>query len=509
MVREEFSNYAEREKRKVKKIGEIIVNAYIVLMFTLLPLYFSNHYFNILHDKRDVYLLISLGLIAMLAAVVLIWLAVSFFRDKSSLWKALKSEYRSVSLLDEMVLAFALLALLSAKLSRYPASSYYGEVAWDVGGQTIFIATLVYFIISRAFGRKVFIWFFVYMGSFAAVLLGVLDRLGYDILLMHKEIERQYALFISTIGNVNIWSGYLSLLVPFYALAPLFLKNRYSRLAAYLFVYMAYFSCFITYSDTCYIGIGTGMLYGVYYSLRKKFRMKNLSVNMILFAVAGLTADILRAARLTPRAIDVDQISQILLQYKLYAVIGVAGIALLLFCIRSEGLQEKVCKVMSRIWIGMILLGVCGVTVYIAVNFSMWLFNYRGTIWYFSWKGYLDGSVKDKIIGAGPGLLDSVTQVQLKKADFEVVWNWYYNTAHNDLLEYLVTTGLLGAVLKILIYILPFTMMKKGEECPAEKAALLAALTGYIGQGLTTGPYILTYVLYMVFLAVYARYCRR
>ena len=39
-------------------------------------------------------------------------------------------------------------------------------------------------------------------------------------------------------------------------------------------------------------------------------------------------------------------------------------------------------------------------------------------------------------------------------------------------------------------------------------AAVLAALVGYLGQGLFTGPYILTYVLYTIFLGVLGAYCR-
>ena len=39
-----------------------------------------------------------------------------------------------------------------------------------------------------------------------------------------------------------------------------------------------------------------------------------------------------------------------------------------------------------------------------------------------------------------------------------------------------------------------------------EKAAVLAALVGYLGQGLFTGPYILTYVLYTIFLGVLGAY---
>lgn len=111
-------------------------------------------------------------------------------------------------------------------------------------------------------------------------------------------------------------------------------------------------------------------------------------------------------------------------------------------------------------------------------------------------------------MGVGPALLDTVTQAQIAKADFYVEWNWLYCTAHNDLLEYLVTMGVFGAACKLLMYILPFVMYARGKERKPEKAAVLAALVGYIGQGLFTGSYILTYVFYIIFLGVMCAYDR-
>ena len=51
-------------------------------------------------------------------------------------------------------------------------------------------------------------------------------------------------------------------------------------------------------------------------------------------------------------------------------------------------------------------------------------------------------------------------------------------------------------------------MLENGKERKSEKAAVLVALVGYLGQGLFTGPYILTYVLYTIFLGVLGAYYR-
>ena len=109
----------------------------------------------------------------------------------------------------------------------------------------------------------------------AAVLaIGIIDRLGYDFLIMHDEIPLQYNIFISTIGNVNFWAGYLSIIIPFFMLAVLFTKNRFARFFIYLLLLAAYFSLFITLTNTTYIGIGIAALFVVWYSLCKVNRLK-------------------------------------------------------------------------------------------------------------------------------------------------------------------------------------------------------------------------------------------
>ena len=308
----------------------------------------------------------------------------------------------------------------------------------------------------------------------------------------------------------------MSIIIPFFMLAVLFTKNRFARFFIYLLLLAAYFSLFITLTNTTYIGIGIAALFVVWYSLCKVNRLKNLAINGILFAIAGGIAEVLWKHPCTPRAIDTDSVSKLLLAHRLYLVPGILGIVIILLFLLGTVFPEKIrtkmdtCveRVLSKVWIWLIIVGVIGVVFYVIYNYNLKLFNFRGSIWYFSFMGFLDGTLWQKLMGVGPALLDTVTQAQIAKADFYVEWNWLYCTAHNDLLEYLVTMGVFGAACKLLMYILPFVMYARGKERKPEKAAVLAALVGYIGQGLFTGPYILTYVFYIIFLGVMCAYDR-
>lgn len=103
---------------------------------------------------------------------------------------------------------------------------------------------------------------------------------------------------------------------------------------------MAYFSLFITLTNTTYIGIGIAVLFVVWYSFQKVIRLKNFAINGILFSVAGMVAEFLWKHPYTPRTIDTDTVSLILLQHRLYFLPGVAGVVILVALLGAGTLSE-------------------------------------------------------------------------------------------------------------------------------------------------------------------------
>lgn len=59
--------YLDNRGYILKKLREEAVKMFMVLMFTLLPLYYSDNYYNILNDKRDIYWLFSRILFVVIA----------------------------------------------------------------------------------------------------------------------------------------------------------------------------------------------------------------------------------------------------------------------------------------------------------------------------------------------------------------------------------------------------------------------------------------------------------
>ena len=87
----------------------------MVLMFTLLPMYYSDNYYNILNDKRDVFWLFSRILFAVIAVSLCVSLILTI--RKRECLKNMRVQLSKICALDVVMLIFAILAVISTAYS--------------------------------------------------------------------------------------------------------------------------------------------------------------------------------------------------------------------------------------------------------------------------------------------------------------------------------------------------------------------------------------------------------
>ncbi len=89
-------------------------------------------------------------------------------------------------------------------------------------------------------------------------------------------------------------------------------------------------------------------------------------------------------------------------------------------------------------------------------------------------------------------------------SDFiEEHWGKRIANAHNEYLQYLVTTGILGAVSYIMIYVSSFYDYIKKKHWCEEKGIWLFGIMGYAGQAVVNNPQALNMATLFLFLAIY------
>nr|MCR5101108.1 hypothetical protein [Butyrivibrio sp.] len=84
---------------------------------------------------------------------------------------------------------------------------------------------------------------------------------------------------------------------------------------------------------------------------------------------------------------------------------------------------------------------------------------------------------------------------------------YFLENLHNDVLEYLITTGVIGAIsyLGIYIYIIVdfIKTIIRNKDVSPNKCYAMVGLIGYIAQSILNGPHPLLTAIYFTLLAIY------
>lgn len=489
----------------MRRFREGVIGFYTLAILGVLPLFFWNDYDDILWAKTLCFWITAAISLVLLLVPFCHWL----FTDRKK-GSEIRRFCHGIDILDIAVAAFGIFSILASVFSEWKVDAWTGRTGWYVGGAMLAMVCLFYFLVSR--GRKSDQRYtFVLIGAaFLVMLFGILNDFWLDPLSMTERVNIYWRdTFTSTIGNVNQFAAYLSILVPFISMFFVCETQPFYKTIAAIVLFPCYLNLFLTHADGIYIGVGIGMLAVLLYSLQSPARYLSFLLNGVWFGVAGWVTTIL--LQLFPK-IAMDDVSPILLGHHAHFIVGGASFALILLhmFVELKADEKKIARflrVMSFILLCVLLLAFVTVVVWLIVNFNPMILNRRGTIWTIALEVYADGEWKDKLIGLGPCCLDH----NAVDYAYEIVESYgaYYTleNAHNDVIEYLVTTGALGCASYVLIFGTVGVRFLKNlfhpQKASDETTFLSVALIGYAAQALLYGPHPLTTAICFLLLAIY------
>ena len=536
------------------------------MLFLVGPLYMTHGYRDIISAKTYI-----VWLSIILTGVVG---SCSLLKEKRepgesgsiTIYRRIRLLQASCELSDVLIAAFGLWALISALCSPWRKQALTGEAGWNVGALLIVALTVLYFAVSRSMLREeLFPIYMLMLGGSLVMALGILNDLGLDPLGVYRGVEEPLKdIFISTIGNVDQYSGYLSMVIP--AALMLFVadggggRSRVVNLLTGGTVLLGFLNIFLTHADSIYLGAGSGAAIAVWYCLYDHRRIRRLLAAGLLFAAAGSVAALLTG--IFPD-IHQDGISSVLLKKNIHITVGAVSALLLIISFRVFGgdgrreipagtvsaLAHTVphtkscgqsqiinCRYQRRIYI--VLLGICVAAAagYVVLNFGPMLFNGRGLIWMIVYRVMSgSGDTGRLILGLGPGCLDfrAEDHAHLMVQYFGDIYE--LSNAHNDIIEYLATTGIPGGIIYAGIYVSvlaegcrrvfgispvpPADTRKFADEgrkpedhlCSPSAgtgrsvtalACTLGGLAGYMAQSMLNGPHPLNFALFYCLMAL-------
>lgn len=458
----------------------IVVGIYMLLILVGLPFYNTEGYSHIGTDKAEFFLKSVTycgGALLPVIALTLLAKVVVLLRNRGlKAWFDL--EYYQVadyfqtrfSWTDCFVIFYGISVLLSYICSDYKQEALWGAEYWYMGMITQLTLVVGYFLISRARIAQKWIVLMLLPVSATVFALGYLNRFGiYPIDMIIQNVQ-----FISTIGNINWYCGYL--VTVFFGACYVFWQGTFKKpwqvllLAAYLAIG---FATLVTHGSSSGIVTLVVLAFVCFRkSAQKREYMEHFWWGMLLLSLVSLATYLLRRNGVLTITY-VEKTTEYLTNSYLPIIMTVVSVVVLLvmfICKKKEIYPQKLFErvtewicvavlMLVRLFVLLIVVNTVGNGIvskltgmsldHILLFSPEWGSN-RGATWMAGVRCFIEQDILHMLVGVGPDcmaafLYESGSEglVEMVKESFGVA---RLTNAHNEWLTILVNTGLLGVV---------------------------------------------------------------
>lgn len=465
----------------IKKAGNLFTTAYLLLIFGVYPFYMKQGYVDIGKAKYHFFIYSSLAAAGIFALI-------SFFLAAQNIGKWLKKrrmhliDWDKLSVVDLFVMMYATEIFISYAFSDFRKEALWGTEGWYMGFVLKLTLCALYFFISRLWDGSRIVWYTAIAASGIVFIFGILDR--FSIYLIPLEIRQSE--FISTLGNINWYSGYLSVLAPVGISIFLFQnENIYRKLFYAIYTTVSFMAGLSQGGDSIFLFFAALFFMLLWISIEKEAWFRNYFLLIFLW---GLSAQVVRLMRLLMPDhynYDTNNLCAYATGSNITLVVGIFGLlayAALSWKKEKLILNEHIKKIVRKTMIVLLLGGmalwffVSGINTFTGVfgleqkSFLLLNENWgngRGAAFSIAFDGFKQLPVLHKIIGVGPdcfsayvyGLPDVAVKLR------EAFGNSRLTNAHNELLTCLINEGILGVCLFLgIVVFFVKKCMKKGTE---------------------------------------------
>lgn len=437
-----------------KALTSFIATVYLLVMFAVYPFYLKEGYVGAGASKYRFFLYSSIVAVLLLLLTGLVELIKSF---------------NHFIITDAFIMGFVIVTLISYFISPFRATAFLGADGWYMGLVTLILICVIYVLISRLWEFDVIVVYAALIFSALVYLIGILDRFSIYIL----PFAVRNPSFISTIGNINWFMGYYSVITPIGVGIFLYelkhgtsMKRRWALLA---YVFIAFMAGFAQGSESIFLFLAalfTGLLFLCYKDI---FNLKDI---FLLTGIMGLAAQIIRVMRLVyPEGYNYQTDGPCAYFTSSTASLIIVIIAVIIWQLlaRFEELNKYAKIVIWAIWIleviaflAFIVIGILktNTNLIAGFNYSLFYFNERfGSERGVAYKATIDGLRELPFIGilfgVGPdAFVEYVYSVPTIDNYLRSIWpNQPLTNAHCEMLNMLVNEGIIGMLVYLGIFL--------------------------------------------------------
>lgn len=411
--------------------------------------------------------------------------------------------------------AFALTGLVATAASIAPVSSLWGLGGY-YGGYALVLITALAYLLVRAFARGTdvnFLFFGVGVTASIVTVLYVLNIFNIDLIGTYRDtavVER--AQFFSTLGQKDFNAGFFAIALPIVFYAWLTAKGRAQNIAYGIPMVFGGLALAVVDAEALTLGVVAAAMVLVCH--------KNFDTRMVRRgALIGLAFFAWAAWMHYMRATVYTQGGRSLLSHFGDWQLAVPG---MVFCAAVWGLlywRARRGKAERSLYIpGRVLTAVCvGAVAVLFLLANLWdgfpslgkldqylVFNddwgtYRGTGWRAAWGTWSSAPWWRLLLGYGPGTMHKAMVAWAGDALTDRMNTFY--AAHNEYLEQLLTTGILGLVAWVGFVAVHLRRGFRAWNRPGA-APVLLALCSYLVQAIVSIRVSMLFPLVMVLFAL-------
>lgn len=479
--------------------------AYCFLLFTLFLLYNEDGFFHLTEAKFHCFAVLSRLYIGLNGSIFIGGL---FFRRQSY---SLKRMLHTLSIGDWCMLGLLASHTITLLFSPYQSEAFSGSSGRHMGYEFSLLITAVYFLLSRTLIHHQQRLFHILLCTCTGIsVLGIINAWGFDPLHFYPHIAGTEAhRYLATVGNATFFAQLMCLSTSFSALQFGKAKTGKQRLGYGVVMYCGFGALIIAHIDGAYLGLGAFLLYYFYRYVTNRPGLRDFFIVIALFCAAVLTVQF--SALFVP--LTLEGISLALLSSPGNAVMFCLLVGLIAGIERKPSVfaalpYAKIRKAIMIIVIGVmlgliVLICFCTLTRFpLPASLTPYLRfddawgSQRGRLWRQLSALYLhDFSGFQQLFGQG---LDC-TRLILTHA----LGNAYavFDNAHNEYLQYLITTGLCGLSLYLALLGSFIYRLNLHHDLPPA-AAIAAMLIAYGASAFTSLNQPITTPLLFLFMAI-------
>lgn len=400
-----------------------------------------------------------------------------------------------------MLTIMAAWSLLSTAFSEGARSSFLGVIGWFMGSLMLVILMFSTFYYSEYLHLSEKMLIPVMGVNTLIILFEIVQMAGKDPFGFIAMIKRVYRFsYLSTIGQINVLSGYLCLLLPLFWGLFCEAQERRRVLAYSAFCALGFMAIIGAGSDSTFAGIGVCAIFLMPYFLHKRERLKRASFLIIMYGIC-----LLLVGRLPVFADKVEHIvrhktdiSAILLRLPVSVGVILAG-CLLYFA--TEKWMTKDYEKKARIFLIaaeiLIFSAAVAVVLYTIPRFNdKWGTN-RGYIWRVGLEQFRGFTLRRKLMGVGPDLLAPV-YVELR-----ILLKTNVVSAHCEPLQILLTQGVVGLLLYLMFWGYLIMLFVRNSLWRGDKAKYFFPLAAFLGQSMFCTDYPVTGAMFSLMAGLY------